>query len=84
MMRNLILATLLSPLTVTSMTEEHRVNEYNKRGYKWPLAKMVPDTPGWRRIMERRFEQVSSIFLSLSVVKLTPCLNNSLVTNHCR
>ena len=43
------------------MTEEHRMNEYRKRGYKWPLDEMVPETPGWRRIMERRFEQVSRV-----------------------
>ncbi|KAL7465427.1 hypothetical protein ACHAXS_005772 [Conticribra weissflogii] len=44
-----------------AMTEEHRLEEYHKRGYKWPLEKVVPDTPGWDRIMRRRFEQVARI-----------------------
>ncbi|KAL7525156.1 hypothetical protein ACHAXR_000882, partial [Thalassiosira sp. AJA248-18] len=43
------------------MSEEHRMEEYHKRGYKWPLEKMVPDTPGWKRIMNRRFEQVERV-----------------------
>ena len=34
-------------------------------GYKWPLESMVPDTPGWKRILNRRFEQVRSYFASV-------------------
>ncbi|KAL7525162.1 hypothetical protein ACHAXR_000884, partial [Thalassiosira sp. AJA248-18] len=43
------------------MTEEHRMEEYHKRGHKWPLEKIIPDTPGWKRIMNRRFEQVERV-----------------------
>jgi len=31
------------------------------RGYKWPIENFVPDTPGWDRIMRRRFDQVRVI-----------------------
>ena len=55
------LCLLASNAGVFGMTEEHRVEEYHKRGYRWPLEEMVPNTPGWRRIMERRFEQVSRV-----------------------
>eukprot|EP00571_Detonula_confervacea_P016403 CAMPEP_0172303236 /NCGR_PEP_ID=MMETSP1058-20130122/4802_1 /TAXON_ID=83371 /ORGANISM="Detonula confervacea, Strain CCMP 353" /LENGTH=402 /DNA_ID=CAMNT_0013013977 /DNA_START=57 /DNA_END=1265 /DNA_ORIENTATION=- len=44
-----------------AMSEDHRMEEYHKRGYKWPLEKVVPDTPGWKRIMNRRFEQIERI-----------------------
>lgn len=65
----LLVLTLLAAVTfpfhhhfgVYAMTEEHRMEEYHKRGYKWPLEKMVPDTPGWKRIMNRRFEQVERV-----------------------
>eukprot|EP00579_Thalassiosira_antarctica_P011136 CAMPEP_0201917470 /NCGR_PEP_ID=MMETSP0903-20130614/6861_1 /ASSEMBLY_ACC=CAM_ASM_000552 /TAXON_ID=420261 /ORGANISM="Thalassiosira antarctica, Strain CCMP982" /LENGTH=375 /DNA_ID=CAMNT_0048453545 /DNA_START=109 /DNA_END=1236 /DNA_ORIENTATION=+ len=43
------------------MSEEHRMEEYHKRGHKWPLEKMVPDTPGWKRILNKRFEQVARV-----------------------
>lgn len=55
---------LVCPIGVIAMTEEHRMSEYLKRGYSWPLEKMVPNTPGWRRIMQRRFDQVSFISLA--------------------
>ena len=32
------------------------------RGYKWPIEKFVPDTPGWDRLMRRRFDQVRLLF----------------------
>lgn len=44
-----------------AMTEEHRMEEYHKRGYKWPLEEVVPNTPGWKRTLTRRFEQVSHV-----------------------
>eukprot|EP01082_Thalassiosira_pseudonana_P002135 g2352.t1 g2352 contig11:1243640-1245470(-) len=47
--------------SITAMTEEHRLEEYHKRGYKWPLEAVVPNTPGWKRIMDRRFEQIERI-----------------------
>lgn len=55
------LCLLISPLSTAGLDEDTRMREYHKRGYKWPLEKMVPETPGWRRIMERRFEQIERI-----------------------
>lgn len=43
------------------MTEDHRLEEYEARGYEWPLKKVVPNTEGWRKIYDRRFEQISRI-----------------------
>ena len=40
------------------MNEQDRLVEYNARGYEWPLKKLVPDTPGWNAIYERRFKQI--------------------------
>jgi hypothetical protein len=41
-------------------TEEQRIAEYHKRGYKWPLAddQYHPNTDGWRGLMQRRFDQI--------------------------
>jgi len=36
------LCLLTSSVGVFGMSEEHRMNEYRKRGYKWPLDEMVP------------------------------------------
>ena len=41
------------------MDESERLRKYKAKGYQWPLPKVVPDTPGWRKLMERRFEQIS-------------------------
>jgi hypothetical protein len=43
------------------MSEEDRMAEYHKRGYKWPLPELVPNTDGWRRIFDRRFKQLQRI-----------------------
>jgi len=51
----------LCPGVLSAMTEEHRLQERKKRGWEWPLKNFVPDTLGWRKLMERRFEQVSRI-----------------------
>ena len=40
----------------------HNINIIiQNRGYKWPIEKFVPDTPGWDRLMRRRFDQVRVI-----------------------
>lgn len=44
--------------SVEAMYEEDRLREYHAREYEWPLKKFVPDTPGWKTIFERRFEQI--------------------------
>lgn len=45
----------------SSMPEQDRLLERKKHGYTWPLPHVVPNTPGWRRIMDRRFEQISRV-----------------------
>ena len=46
------------PSVEAGMNEEDRLREYAARGYEWPLPEVVPNTPGWRTIFERRFEQI--------------------------
>lgn len=40
------------------LIESERLAEYEARGYEWPLPELVPNTPGWRNIFSRRFEQI--------------------------
>jgi len=42
------------------MTEEYRLEQRQKHGFRWPPT-VVPNTPGWNRIMSRRFEQISRL-----------------------
>ena len=51
----------LSEWSVLSLEESERLRKYFLRGYSWPLPKLVPETPGWRRIMDRRFRQLEQI-----------------------
>jgi len=44
-----------------AMVESERLEEYKARNYTWPLPEMVPETPGWRRLMERRFRQIEAM-----------------------
>lgn len=58
----LLLSCAWSPSLVTGqLIEAERREEYLKRGYKWPMEKLVPDTEGWRRLLNRRFHQVEHI-----------------------
>ena len=43
------------------LVESERIEEYNKRNYTWPIQKYIPNTPGWRQLMESRFAQVKEI-----------------------
>jgi len=43
------------------LTEPERIVEYQKRNYTWPLTNYIPNTPGWKRLMEYRFKQVEEI-----------------------
>ena len=43
------------------MDEAERVREYHARGYSWPVEHTIPDTPGYRRLMQHRFRQVAEI-----------------------
>lgn len=41
--------------------EDERLAEYHARNYNWPLESMVPNTEGWRRLMERRIQQLEQM-----------------------
>lgn len=45
------------------MIESERVNEYNKRKYRWPPhpSEYIPQTDGWRRLYDRRFRQIDAL-----------------------
>lgn len=51
-------------LGVSARTEEERLKEYHARGYEWPLKKLNPDTPGWRSIFYKRFEQIEETIVN--------------------
>jgi hypothetical protein len=42
-------------------TPEERAEEYRKRGHTWPIPEYVPNTEGWTRLMNQRFEQVRAL-----------------------
>ena len=44
-----------------ALVESERLAEYKARNYTWPIPAMVPETPGWRRLMERRFRQIEAM-----------------------
>ena len=43
------------------METAERLQGYQKRGYQWPVLEFVPNTPGWKKLMEDRLEQISNI-----------------------
>jgi hypothetical protein len=51
-------ALALLPDSGRAMYESDRLVEYERRNYSWPPGAYVPDTPGWRSLMEERFEQI--------------------------
>lgn len=56
-----IIALLLAVASTAAgegLSEAYRVEEHDKRyPPEWPPAKYVPDTPGWKRLMDERFRQ---------------------------
>jgi len=42
-------------------SEEDRVASFKERGYVWPPPQLKPETPGWRRLFERRYQQVAAM-----------------------
>mmetsp|Transcript_4488 Transcript_4488/g.8617 ORF Transcript_4488/g.8617 Transcript_4488/m.8617 type:complete len:344 (-) Transcript_4488:14849-15880(-) len=59
-----ILSALLIASTISfghSLEEDKRLEEYSARGHKWPIEEFVPNTEGWRKINERRIEQIQRI-----------------------
>jgi hypothetical protein len=67
MMNRVFLAFLFGNLfffgsQVCGLTETERVAEYRKRyGDAWPPKEYVPNTPGWRQLMEKRLAQTAQI-----------------------
>jgi hypothetical protein len=45
----------------TQLLESERVDCYYDRNYRWPPPLYVPETPGWRRLMLNRIEQIAEI-----------------------
>lgn len=45
-----------------SLTEDERIEEYNKRNYTWPIDNNYkPNTEGWKQLMDERFHQIEEI-----------------------
>ena len=42
-------------------TEEERLEMYKERGHTFPFAKYIPETPGWKKQMDKRFEQIRAL-----------------------
>jgi hypothetical protein len=59
-MRTVILL-LLGIWSAHALVESERQEEYKARNYTWPIPEMVPETPGWRRLMQRRFRQIEAM-----------------------
>jgi hypothetical protein len=43
------------------LDEDERLAEYRARGHKWPIEEFVPNTEGWKKIYDRRIEQIQRI-----------------------
>ena len=43
------------------LVETERIAEFHKRNYTWPIQEYVPNHPGWRALLEKRFAQVAEI-----------------------
>lgn len=42
-------------------TEEERLEMYKKRGHTFPFAKYIPETLGWKKQADKRFEQIRAL-----------------------
>ncbi len=62
-----LLALLISPAVSrrdyggAGILEKEILEEYEKRGHTWPPKQYLPNTPGWKAVMERRFAQIRQI-----------------------
>jgi hypothetical protein len=43
------------------LVESERIVEYHHRNYTYPLNNFMPNTPGWKALMEERFAQVEEL-----------------------
>ena len=59
------LVLFLSPSSVqvggARYTEKERMEMYVKRNHKFPFSVYIPETPGWREVMDKRFDQVRAL-----------------------
>mmetsp|Transcript_28874 Transcript_28874/g.52229 ORF Transcript_28874/g.52229 Transcript_28874/m.52229 type:complete len:344 (+) Transcript_28874:17-1048(+) len=56
-----LLCAFLPQTSAEGLVESERLEEYKARNYTWPLEELVPNTPGWRRIIDRRFQQIEAM-----------------------
>ena len=58
-----VLLCIITHLGLCQLSEEDRVAEYHARNHQWPPqpSSYIPDSPGWRSIFERRFQQTARI-----------------------
>ena len=66
MISNLVISILcIQSLGYTKgqLIESERIEVYRKRGHTWPPSQdeFKPNTAGWRRVVERRFEQIQHV-----------------------
>ena len=57
----IIFAASLVQVVVARYTEKERMEMYRKRGHSFPFAKYIPETQGWRKLMDKRFDQVRAL-----------------------
>jgi len=57
----LLVLPLVSIIDGKALVEPERQLEYKRRGYQWPLVDYVPNTTGWRNLMQERFHQVEEL-----------------------
>ena len=55
----MVLLCLVAGTQGRATIESERLLEHERRNYEWPPSNVVPDTLGWKNLMERRLEQVS-------------------------
>lgn len=56
-----LLCAFLPQTSAAGLVESERLEEYKARNYTWPLKELVPNTPGWHRIIDRRFQQIEAM-----------------------
>jgi hypothetical protein len=57
----LLVAVLATSRAGEPLIEPERIEEYHRRNYTWPLNNYIPNTTGWRELMEERLAQLSEI-----------------------
>lgn len=57
----IVVSLSITGVEAAKMTEEERIALFHERNHTYPPQKYVPETPGWRRLMDHRLRQVSEI-----------------------